>query len=89
MEQSGFAMTLVPFAYAVSVYDAEEDGSDANYCDAPDCPNSCAYIFRGTRMASDPYRVFAGNPASVERTLHYCVTHAQKFAAMEDLILPQ
>jgi hypothetical protein len=39
-------------------------------------------------MASDPYRVFAGNPASVERTLHYCVTHAQKFAAMEDLILP-
>lgn len=82
-------MTLVPFAYTVSAYDADADNRDANYCDAPDCPNPCAYVFDGKRISSDPYHVVDGPPEAVRRTLHYCLMHARKFAAMEDLYLPK
>jgi len=84
-------MTLVPFAYSVSAYDLDEDGGDADFCDAPDCPEPCAYVFEGRRISSDPFPVegvIAGPPEAVQRILHYCLTHAQKFAAQEDLPLP-
>lgn len=83
-------MTLVPFAYSVSAYDADADDHDANYCDAPDCPNPCAYVFDGKRMSSVPYpcSVIGAPPEAVRRRLHYCLSHAQKFATTENLSLP-
>jgi hypothetical protein len=81
-------MTLVPFAYSVSIYDPDADDRDTDYCDAPDCSNPCAYVFDGKRVSSDPYGVVSAAPGAVQRTLHYCLMHAQKFASLEDLSLP-
>jgi hypothetical protein len=84
-------MSLVPFVYSVSAYDPNLDDRDHDYCDAPDCPNPCAYVFEGKRVSSDPFPVdgaIAGPQEAVQRTLHYCLMHAEKFAANEDLPLP-